>query len=349
MATRGYNSYRGRGGNKKAIIAIALVLILLGAIGFLIVQNYMVYDDAGNAHLELPFLQKDDPAEVSEETVPEDVDLEILPPARTRPDVSEIHAAELKYGSLWWNPEYVLTLADDAMLIHVKRPNGGITYDTAVTVPNGITVERGRTIDTLKALLDSDKYAIACISCFCDSGYARANPGAALWKDNGDLWRDEDGYAWLDPASPTTLAYLTELCTECAELGFDEIVLDYFGYPTGGDTASIDGLNGLDKTQILWDFADTLRESLPDTLVISVRLHGSLAKDSGLSAQMLCDAFDRIYLTPNADAAALHSGLPANYDTAARLVSEGFSSPESGSYLLLYSEPAPVEDSTESE
>lgn len=348
MATRGYNSYRGRGGNKKAIIAIVLALILLAAVGFLIVQNYVVYDDAGNAHMELPFLQKKDPPADSEEPVPEDVDLEILPPARTRPDVGELHATELKYGSLWWNPEYVLTLADDAMFIHVKRPGGGITYDTSVTIPDGITVERGRTIDTLKALLDSDKYAIACLSCFCDSGYAKANPGAALWKDNGDLWRDESGYAWLDPASPTTLAYLTELCAECAELGFDEIVLDYFGYPSGGDTASIDGLDGLDQTQVLWDFVDTLRESLPDTLVISVRLRGGLSKDSGLSAEMLADAFDRIYLAPNADAAALRSGLPTDYDTAARLVTESFSIPESGSYLKLYSEPVAAE-STENE
>lgn len=344
MATRGYSSYRGRGSSKKVIIAAALVLVLLAAMGYLVVQNYVIYDDAGNVHLELPFLQKEDPAGSAEDPPVQDVELEILPPARTRPEVSALHATELKYGSLWWNPDYVLSLADEAMLIHVKRTNGGITYGTSVTIPEGINVERGPTLDTLKLLLDSDKYAIACLSCFCDTGYARANPGAALWKDNGDLWYDGNGRAWLDPASPTALAYLTELCSECADLGFDEILLDYYSYPTSGDVEGIHGLGDADKTQILWDFAQTLRENLPDTLVISVRLRGSLNEASGLSAEMLADAFDRIYLDPTADADALRTELSADYDTAARLVTESYFAPESGSYLVLYREPPKTEE-----
>ena len=46
MATRGYQSYRGRNHGKLALV-IVLVLILLAAVGYLVAQEYMVYDDEG--------------------------------------------------------------------------------------------------------------------------------------------------------------------------------------------------------------------------------------------------------------------------------------------------------------
>ena len=55
MATRGYNSYRGRTSAGRIVLIVVLVLVLLGAVGYLVVQNYLVYDEAGQVHLELPF------------------------------------------------------------------------------------------------------------------------------------------------------------------------------------------------------------------------------------------------------------------------------------------------------
>ena len=51
MATRGYNSYRGRVSTGRIVLIVVLVLVLLGAIGYLAVQNYLVYDEAGQVHL----------------------------------------------------------------------------------------------------------------------------------------------------------------------------------------------------------------------------------------------------------------------------------------------------------
>ena len=39
---------------------IGLVVILLAAVGFLIIQNYRVYDDTGKVHWEFPFMQHKD-------------------------------------------------------------------------------------------------------------------------------------------------------------------------------------------------------------------------------------------------------------------------------------------------
>ena len=55
MGTRGYHSYRGRGSTGKKVLAIVLGVILVAAGAFLLLQNrYVVYDENGNAHWELP-------------------------------------------------------------------------------------------------------------------------------------------------------------------------------------------------------------------------------------------------------------------------------------------------------
>ena len=55
--TKGYHNYRGRGRKRRQQIAlaVALVVVIIAAAAFLVIQNYIVYDDAGKAHIELPF------------------------------------------------------------------------------------------------------------------------------------------------------------------------------------------------------------------------------------------------------------------------------------------------------
>ncbi|MFR5386585.1 MAG: hypothetical protein ACLTGT_06095 [Oscillospiraceae bacterium] len=48
MATRGYQSYRGRNHGKLALV-IVLVLILLAAVGYLVAQE-VGHDDEGHRH-----------------------------------------------------------------------------------------------------------------------------------------------------------------------------------------------------------------------------------------------------------------------------------------------------------
>ena len=67
--TKGYRSYRGRTSKGKIALAVLLVLIILAAVGFLWLQEYIVYDRDGSFHLELPWKTETPPAE--EEVPPE--------------------------------------------------------------------------------------------------------------------------------------------------------------------------------------------------------------------------------------------------------------------------------------
>ena len=113
MATRGYQSYRGRNHGKLALV-IVLVLILLAAVGYLVAQEYMVYDDEGHRHLELPFLKKGqtEQPQQPEDTTPDDVNLIIDEPER--PLLKELHARQL--------PDTVLTEDPSAVLAEHPEP-----------------------------------------------------------------------------------------------------------------------------------------------------------------------------------------------------------------------------------
>ncbi|MBE6989826.1 MAG: hypothetical protein E7426_03660 [Ruminococcaceae bacterium] len=343
MSTQGYDRYRGRGGPRLVWI-IVLLLILLGAVAFLVCQRYLVYDEDGRPHWELPFgrsSQEDEnpisPEDVNIEREDPKPDPEPEPAAEPRRLLEEIHARELENGSLWWNTNYVLSLLEEAMSVEVKRPGGSIAYFTDVEMPKGVIVEQGVTRNNLVTLLGSDHYAVARISCFRDDAYAAAMPDMALCTAEGRPWPDGDGRLWLDPGNAGTLAYLTALCRECAELGFDEILLDAFCYPVSGETETIDLPEELDRTAVLIDFAAALRKALPEETVLSVALRGEMGAtggSSGLTAELLT-SFDRIYVDESADLAALESVLPADFDRAGGLALLTKTRPESGGYLLL--------------
>ena len=71
--TKGYHNYRGRGRKRRQKIALAaaLTVVILAAAAFLVLQNYIVYDDAGKAHVEWPFGKKDPQTDTQNSAVPD--------------------------------------------------------------------------------------------------------------------------------------------------------------------------------------------------------------------------------------------------------------------------------------
>ena len=332
MATKGYNSYHGRMSGGKIALIVVLVLVLVGAVAYLTLQNYVVYDEAGNARLELPFLHRKDKEEPDDTPSAGDRDdiVDTVEPEHPHVKVAALHGVRLPDDCLWWGADYIMTkLAPEDMVLAVKRTTGGITYATEAQPPQGVVVETGRPLDCLKMLLAADRWTVGHVVCFSDNAFAQARTDCALVRADGGLWYDAAGQAWLDPTDPEVLRYLTALCRECGELGFNEVLLDNFCYPASGDTAAIANDDG-DRAQILTDMAKTLRSSLPEGVALSVTYRGS----GDLTLAQLADLFDRIYV-PAADYDAVASQLGGQFDAATRLVSMTSQAAGTGSYMLV--------------
>ena len=78
MKMKGYSGYRGRRKKQKVLVTLVLVAVVLLCGGFLLLQDYFVYDDSGKIHLELPFFgeKEDDAASLDKD----EVNLDILTP-----------------------------------------------------------------------------------------------------------------------------------------------------------------------------------------------------------------------------------------------------------------------------
>ena len=335
--TKGYHNYRGRGRKRRQqiVLAAVLVAVILAAAAFLVIQNYIVYDDAGKAHIEWPFRKEEPQPDQQEPGVPDgEVTIDYVDTGYA-PHLETLHAQMLETNILRQDPQAVLdSLTENAFAVETKRVNGSITYTTAVEVPQQVDVAQYDTMANLQTLLAGDAYSIARMSVFCDSYFVRAYPDAAMRVESGSFWYDAASMAWLDPSNPQVLVYITTLCQEYASLGFDEIALDYFSYPTTGRLESIAGLENVDRLQVLTDFAKSLRANLPDGVKLSIVLRSEPAADFGLSPEMLAQNFDRIYLEAGVDAAALRQQLPEKFDADTRLVPIVAVPAETGSYLV---------------
>ena len=79
-----------------------------------------------------------------------------------------------------------------------------------------------------------DVYTVARLSCFRDEALG-SNMDYTLRTSSDYRWRDSGDLHWATPSNEAVRSYLIGLMTELAQMGFDEIVLDYFGYPTQAD------------------------------------------------------------------------------------------------------------------
>ena len=225
----------------------------------------------------------------------------------------------------------------DALVIDVKLRDGTVTYQTSVDGGQYVTVGDESSLENLRTLLQSDRWTVARISALADHAYAKARRDeTALRREDGGLWYDCDSMCWLDPNKPETQQYLADLCAECASLGFDEILLDQFTYPTVGRLDRLQ-TGDVEKTAVLAALTVRLREAIPKPTALSIELHSDPVADtdkSGLTLELVTGSFDRIYLdTADLPLATLQGELPADYDQTVRFVPLVKQAAASGSYL----------------
>lgn len=141
------------------------------------------------------------------------------------------------------NPERFQELIDlvertelNAMVIDLKDSSGLVFYDTKVQLAHDIGAVRPMFDPkaVLETLHERGIYVIARIVVFEDPILAEQRSEWAIKRADGSLWRTWNGLAWVNAHRSEVWDYDTALALEAAELGFDEIQLDYIRFPSDG-------------------------------------------------------------------------------------------------------------------
>lgn len=249
----GYSEYRGRGGGRARtvllfIIALLAVLLAVGVAFMSFMGQYLEYTENG-VIVHWPWAQESptpppilsDPVEVV--TDPVDVEPTVEPdptptptpePQYTPIGAVTVTAAQLRGGSA---VQTVLSAGGGALVVEMKNSNGRLAWQSqaALAATLGTNADDNLTAQAVQTLAQTtDLYLVARVTCFRDPVLARNWVGPLMTR-GGNVWHDTQGLGWSSPASQQTVDYLSALCQELADMGFDEILLDRAGYPNFGE------------------------------------------------------------------------------------------------------------------
>lgn len=296
--------YRGRRSTGKSILAVILSLIIVASVGFIFLQEQILFfDETGTAYFRLPGQTREDP-----EIPPEEVELTIEPIKQTVPEQRKIRGFNApvpldKENRVLAYREALSLLGEEcgAVAVTLKDSGGAVHFDSAAALPGTVRFVAEDTDVALDAILTGSLHTIARISCFHDPKAANREPeDLGLMNQGGFLFYDANNSQWLDPAKPAARAYLCALAKEAAELGFDEIMLTDVAYPTEGKLDQI-AYGENDRAEMLDDFLTEMRTALePYGVMLSLEvpetviLQGENA-DAGLYMGKIASRVECIY------------------------------------------------------
>jgi len=123
----------------------------------------------------------------------------------------------------------------NALVIDVKGDRGMIPYKSAIPLATEVGAQRIITVKDagglIKSLREKGVYTIARIVVFKDNLLALKRPDLATRSQHGEIWRDRENLAWVDPFKKEVWDYNIDIAIEAAQYGFDEIQFDYVRFP----------------------------------------------------------------------------------------------------------------------
>ena len=123
----------------------------------------------------------------------------------------------------------------NALVIDIKGDRGMIPYKSVTPMASQIGAQRIITVRDMSGLIKSLKqrgiYAVARIVVFKDNPLALNRPDLAVTTQNGEIWRDRENLAWVDPFKKEVWNYNIDIAVEAAQYGFYEIQFDYVRFP----------------------------------------------------------------------------------------------------------------------
>ncbi|MBQ9973664.1 MAG: hypothetical protein IJP02_01760 [Oscillospiraceae bacterium] len=237
MARNSYDGYRGRTRARKAAGVAAgavVILLVLVVVGLLIGQRYIVYTDEG-VHLDIPFLRGD------EQTPPalSGVSVEIIPGPEEEAHAAAPYTVRAVFMSvdelLSGGAQAVTRRGANTVVLDMKHPDGTLGYTSGLTLAQNADAPAERIDELIGTLHEADIRAVARVSCFRDDRLGRREEYALL-TNSGYCWNyDPVGLYWISAGRPAVREYVADVVKELALLGFDEVLLEDWGYPTQGE------------------------------------------------------------------------------------------------------------------
>ncbi len=130
----------------------------------------------------------------------------------------------------------------NAVVIDIKDYSGYISFKTHNPEIEKWGTEENRISDVqtlINTLHQNGIYVIGRISVFQDPLFAKKNPHLSVQTPSGQIWRDRNNLAYIDPSAKPYWDYIVTLAKTSYQLGFDEINFDYIRFPTDGNLSNM--------------------------------------------------------------------------------------------------------------
>jgi len=289
-------------------IAIILAILVLAAIGLLIWgQQYVVFTDEG-AQFRPPFFREEDPSgDTSDDHFNMIVDTS---GSQSQPDVSEpdpvpepeqpLMAAAVSLDAVadGTAAQRAIDAGGNAILLEMKNSQGMLGWwtENSMAAQAGASGTQSDVNLRLEELAQGELLLIARFDCFQDHALA-GNESYAILSNSGYKWTDPDKIRWSSPTNPLVQDYQIQLMEELAQLGFDEIVLENWGYPDEGNLNWIRVGEAYDPNsldQVVESFLARARRTLePYGVKLSVRVSPAVLSGENLLSGQTGAAIER--------------------------------------------------------
>lgn len=216
----------------------------------------------------------------------------------------------------------------------MKSIDGTLAFETQSALGTARDTDGGN--ETIAQFTAGETETAAYLSCFRDNALPRTDRSLSIHSSGGNWWDDQQ-VRWCSPMSERMRSYITDLCRELAELGFDELVLDNCSFPNRGGTSAIlsdDNYDPAALTETMETFFQELDTALTDypdlqvSVVTSLTVLNGGSDGSGLTLDLLKQYADRAFVeVPEGESIPAIEGLEI-----VPIVTEGT---DSGSWAVL--------------
>ena len=220
----------------------------------------------------------------------------------------------------------------NALVIDVKGDRGMIPYKSSVALAAEVGAQRITTVRDIRDLMKSFKekgiYTIARIVVFKDNPLALARPDLAVRTPSGEIWRDREHLAWVDPFKKEVWEYNINIAVEAAQYGFDEIQFDYVRFPDASHPVFSLPSTEENRVKVVSEFLQEAKKRLaPYNVFLAADIFGYVCwnlNDTNIGQRLDALVPHLDYLSPMLYPSGFQYGIP------------GYRNPVANSYEIVY-------------